>query len=50
MKTIFDGLRDWLRRSNERYALSQLSEWQLHDIGLDRAQVLSESTKPFWRA
>ena len=50
MKAIFDGLRDWLRRSNERYALSQLSERQLHDIGLDRAQVLSEATKPFWRA
>jgi uncharacterized protein YjiS (DUF1127 family) len=50
MKFIVDGVREWLRRSNDRYALTQLSERQLHDIGLDRAQVLSEATKPFWRA
>lgn len=50
MKMIVDELRNWLRRSNERYQLSQLSEWQLRDIGLDRALVLSEATKPFWRA
>ena len=50
MKIIVDGLRDWLRRWNDRYALSQLSERQLHDIGLDRTRVLSEATKPFWRA
>ena len=50
MKTIFDGLREWVRRSNERYALMQLSERQLRDIGLDRALVQSETAKPFWRA
>lgn len=50
MKLIIDELRNWLRRSNERYALSQLNERQLRDIGLDRALVLSEATKPFWRA
>ncbi len=50
MKIIVDGLREWLRRSNERYALTELSERQLRDIGLDRALLLSEATKPFWRA
>ncbi len=50
MKTIFDSLREWLRRSNERYALGQLSDRQLRDIGLNPALVLSETTKPFWRA
>ena len=50
MKVILEELRNWLRRSNERYALSQLGERQLRDIGLDRALVLSETTKPFWRA
>jgi uncharacterized protein YjiS (DUF1127 family) len=50
MKLIIDELRNWLRRSNERYALSQLNERQLRDIGLDRTLVLSEATKPFWRA
>ena len=50
MKIVFDGLRNWLRRSNERYALTQLNDRQLRDIGLDRELVLSEITKPFWRA
>ncbi len=50
MKLIVEELRNWLRRSNERYALSQLSERQLRDIGLDRALMTSEATKPFWRA
>ena len=50
MKLIVDELRNWFRRSNERYALSQLNERQLRDIGLDRTLVLSEATKPFWRA
>jgi len=50
MKLIVDELRNWVRRSNERYALSQLNDQQLRDIGLDRTVVLSEATKPFWRA
>ena len=50
MKVIPEELRNWMRRSNERFALSQLSERQLRDIGLDRALMLSEATKPFWRA
>ncbi len=50
MKIFIDELRNWLRRSNERYALTQLNERQLRDIGLNRELVSSEVTKPFWRA
>ena len=50
MKIIVDGLREWLRRSNERYALTQLSERQLRDIGLDGYRIRLEAAKPFWRA
>lgn len=47
MKTIVDALREWLRRSNDRYHLTQLSERQLRDIGLDGDRVRRETTKPF---
>lgn len=50
MKIVIEGLRNWLRRSSERYALTQLNEQQLRDIGLNRELVSSEATKPFWRA
>jgi uncharacterized protein YjiS (DUF1127 family) len=50
MKIIVEELRNWLRRSNERYMLTQLNERQLRDIGLSRELVSSEATKPFWRA
>lgn len=50
MKLIFEEFSNWVRRSNERYALSQLSERQLRDIGLDRSLVSNEVMKPFWRA
>lgn len=49
MTQVFDIVRTWLQRWNERYALSQLSERQLRDVGLDRDRVSRESTKLFWR-
>ena len=50
MKNIVDEIRDWVRRSNERYMLAELSDWQLRDIGLDRFQVQVETAKPFWQS
>ena len=50
MKNIVDGIRNWVRRSNERYMLAELSDWQLRDIGLDRFQIEVETAKPFWRS
>ena len=50
MKSIVNNLRRWIQRSNERYLLASLSDWQLRDIGLDRFQVHAETAKPFWRS
>lgn len=49
MRKIVDAVREWLRRSNERYALAGLSERQLRDVGLNRDLVQAEILKPFWR-
>jgi uncharacterized protein YjiS (DUF1127 family) len=35
-----------LRRT--RMALSQLSDYELHDIGLTRAQARHEASRPWW--
>ena len=42
--------RQWLRRSHERRALSQLDDHMLRDIGLDRFKAREMATRPFWRA
>jgi uncharacterized protein YjiS (DUF1127 family) len=39
----------WRRWEDEREALRALSERDLRDIGLTRADVLVEIDKPFWR-
>ena len=36
------------RRLSSRRALLRLSEEQLNDIGLSRAQALVEAERPFW--
>jgi uncharacterized protein YjiS (DUF1127 family) len=45
-----DLLLTWHQRSRERRQLRSLSNHMLHDIGLSRADVEGEATKPFWRA
>ena len=42
--------RLWRRRARERQQLAQLSERDLHDIGMSRGTVYAELQKPFWRA
>lgn len=37
------------RRLSTRKALLRLSDAQLQDIGLNRAQALAEAERPFWR-
>lgn len=44
------GLLDWQRRARERQHLAYLSEADLKDVGLSRADILRETDKPFWRA
>jgi uncharacterized protein YjiS (DUF1127 family) len=39
----------WLERTRQRRQLSQLSSHMLKDIGLSRADVEAEVTKPFWQ-
>lgn len=46
---LIDWLADAMERSRQRRALGALNEYQLHDIGLSRADVAGETAKPFWR-
>ncbi len=36
-------------RAAERRVLAQLTDWQLHDIGISRAEADAEAGKSFWR-
>ncbi len=38
----------WHERSRQRRALGALTDAQLKDIGLSRAEASRESGKPFW--
>ncbi len=40
----------WQARASERYKLADLEPHQLEDMGLTRADVIGECSKPFWRA
>lgn len=40
----------WRQRSRERSLLAELSERDLHDVGLSWSEVAYEAEKPFWRA
>ena len=39
----------WLQRARQRQQLAELSDRQLEDIGISRAQAIEEARKPFWR-
>jgi uncharacterized protein YjiS (DUF1127 family) len=39
----------WHERARQRHHLEYLSDHMLRDIGLTRADVLAEITKPFWQ-
>jgi uncharacterized protein YjiS (DUF1127 family) len=40
----------WLQRSRYRQELSQISERQLRDVGLNPQSIRRECAKPFWEA
>jgi uncharacterized protein YjiS (DUF1127 family) len=42
-------LRSWRRRAQERAELAQMSQAELHDIGVLSADRWEEINKPFWR-
>jgi uncharacterized protein YjiS (DUF1127 family) len=44
------GFTVWLRRGISRSELRNLSDRELRDIGLSRADAHREAAKPFWLA
>jgi uncharacterized protein YjiS (DUF1127 family) len=42
-------LLTWQQRARDRQQLQSLSDHMLRDIGLSRADVFLEASKPFWR-
>src|SRR3979490_1492780 len=47
---IGQTLRLWRDRQLERRRLAELTDRDLHDVGLSRADIFFEAEKPFWRA
>lgn len=41
---------EWRERARQRDLLAGLDDRMLRDIGLTRADVMCEASKPFWRA
>jgi uncharacterized protein YjiS (DUF1127 family) len=46
----YEQVLGWLERVHQRRHLAQLSDHMLKDIGLTRADVEAETSKPFWQA
>jgi uncharacterized protein YjiS (DUF1127 family) len=46
---LFDGLLGWHERARSRRMLAELDDRMLQDIGINRAAVSSEVSRPFWR-
>jgi uncharacterized protein YjiS (DUF1127 family) len=51
---LFTGLGEtfhtWRKRQINRRQLAELSERDLHDVGLSWRDIAYEAEKPFWRA
>ena len=47
---LSETIHIWRRRQHERRQLAELSERDLHDVGLSWSDVALEAEKPFWRA
>ena len=47
--TATGGIKLWVRRSNERRLLGQMSHRMLDDIGLTISDVDNEAAKHFWQ-
>ncbi len=48
-RLVATAFATWATRARSRRELAELSEHVLRDIGLTRADVLREISKPFWR-
>jgi len=47
---LVDVALAWQSRAAERAQLAAMDDRMLRDVGLSRADVMRESTKPFWSA
>ena len=47
---FFDHALVWLERVRQRRHLAELDDRLLRDIGLSRAEVEHEISRPFWKA
>ena len=47
---IVDGVFDWMDRARQRRHLAELDDRLLRDIGISRAEVDAEISRPVWRA
>ena len=50
LAVIVDRLVDWQERARSRVLLGRMDDRMLRDMGVTRADVDLEVTKPFWRA
>lgn len=48
LRSVWQAVQTWALRRRERRTLARLDDHMLRDIGLTRATVTQESTKPFW--
>lgn len=48
-RRLIAAVKEMNRRARQRRELAELSEYALHDIGLSRAQVVAETSRPAWR-
>ena len=46
---VFEILLQWQRRASQRSHFAALDDHRLKDMGLSRADVAREASKPFWR-
>lgn len=46
---LFDQVFTWLDRARQRRHLGELDDRLLRDIGLSRAEVENEVSRPFWQ-
>jgi uncharacterized protein YjiS (DUF1127 family) len=49
VRRAVDLLLTWRERTQQRRDLQCLSDHMLRDIGLTRADVFAEASKPFWK-
>ena len=50
LQRSLDRILNWQERLSQRHHLGQLSDTMLSDIGLNRADIEQEISKPFWRS